>query len=442
MKPKAVKADIASKLVDKFSEFEKELNGHSKSPMHSVRKNALEDLKSHGLPGPKDEEYKYTHLVKSIEKHIDLDNVSNHCSLSDAEIDSFIFDNEDANIIVFVNGVYSAPHSNIISPVSDLIVLDFEEAFMQHPEEVIAHFGNYAAKYKDPFTSVNTAFSRNGAFVKVAPGKVIEKPVMIHFISDTRQGTPVYYPRNLFIIGEHSEVNIIESFQTFGEQPSLVNQVTEIVVSKDAKGSYYKLQLESDKAQRVDNTQIHQRKDSVFNTYTFTFGGNMVRNNLNIALEDPHCESHMYGLYLMKGNAHVDNHTVVDHIMPESFSNENYKGILDDKSTGVFNGKIFVRQDAQKTNAFQSNKNILLTDDAKMNTKPQLEIWADDVKCSHGCTTGQLDDEQMFYLRSRGISAESARAILLHAFAADVLETVKFDFIREHLDRIIHERLH
>ncbi len=441
MKSKAVKADIESKLVERFNDFEKELNGHSKSPLHMVRRSAVDLFKKDGLPGPKHEEYRYTNLVKAIEKNIDLDTISNDSSIDDAKIQSYLFAKEDANVVVFVNGVYSEKHSKLVSPLSQITILDFEEAFMQHPEEVLKHFGNYAGA-KDPFANINTAFSKNGVFIRVAPNKVVEKPVLVHFITDTSKGTPVYYPRNLFLIGENSEAHIIESYHSFGQKASLVNQVTEVVVAVNAKAWYYKLQMESELAHRIDNTQIHQKKNSVFSTYTFTFGGAMVRNNLSIELDDRHCETHMFGLSVLKGEAHVDNHTVVDHKMPDSYSNEIYKGILDDKSTGVFNGKIFVRKDAQKTNAFQSNKNILLTDDARMNTKPQLEIWADDVKCSHGCTTGQLDEEQMFYLQSRGISAVSARAMLLHAFAADVLEKIKFEFIREYIDEKIQERLH
>lgn len=433
-------ADIKEILINKYTEFEKQLNGQTGTPIHDARKAAIKSFEHSGLPGPKNEEYKYTQLGRLLPNNVDLGGSAAESALDDAAIKSFHFPHDEANVLYFVNGYFKKEISRIISPSDELSVKDITSAFREDSELLFENYGKHI-NLEDPFAALNTAFGNHGFFIKIAKNKVLSHPVIIYNITDAGAGDVVYHPRNFIWAGENSQAHVIETHQTYGKGKNFVNQAGEIVVEKSANLSYYKIQEDSAESFRVDNTQVVQHKDSVFNAYTFTFSGKMVRNNLSIRLADEHCESHMFGLYLVKGESHVDNHTVVDHVKPNSFSNEIYKGILDDKSTGVFNGKIFVRQDAQKTNAFQSNKNILLTDEANINTKPQLEIWADDVKCSHGCTTGQLDEEQLFYLRSRGMSKESARALLLLAFASDVLENITIEFLLEHLNGMIHERL-
>ncbi len=433
-------SDIKETLLNKYTEFEKSLNGQTGSPSHLARKAAIEKFEVLGLPGPKTEEYKYTHLTRLLGKEIDLGLTAQESKLSREEIEKFHFPHDEANVLYFVNGYYKSELSRILSPESELKISDLHSAFKNHEEDVQEIYGKYL-NHEDSFAALNTALSNQGVFINVEKNKVLSHPIIIYSITDTSVDTPVYYPRNIFQIGKNSQAKIIETFQTHGNGKSFINHASEIIVSESANVEYYKIQEDSEETFRVDNTQVIQYRDSVFNAYAFTFNGRIIRNNLNIRLVDEHCESHMFGLYLLKGKTHVDNHTVVDHEKADSFSNEIYKGILDEKSTGVFNGKIYVRPHAQKTNAFQSNKNILLTDEATINTKPQLEIWANDVKCSHGCTTGQLDEEQMFYLRARGISKENARAILLTAFAEDVLENIKIDFIHEHLHDLIYRRL-
>jgi Fe-S cluster assembly protein SufD len=248
-------------------------------------------------------------------------------------------------------------------------------------------------------------------------------------------------PRTLVYVSAAANVQIAEHHISLGKQDSLTNQVTEIIVEQDALVNFYKIQNEGDTASHACTTHFRQIGKSLTNATTISLSGNIVRNNLNMVMEADHGESHMYGLYLLNGKTHVDNHTIVDNVMPNCFSNELYKGIMDDESTGVFNGKIFVRQDAQKTNAYQSNKNVLLTNSASVNTKPQLEIFADDVKCSHGCTIGKLDEEALFYLRARGIGEKNAKSLLLHAFAVDILDNIKIEPLRDYVDELISERL-
>jgi Fe-S cluster assembly protein SufD len=247
----------------------------------------------------------------------------------------------------------------------------------------------------------------------------------------------------LISIGRNSSATIIEKQDSSGtEYPGFSNVVIEGFVQENAELNLYTLQADHGKRYHFGQTILWQNRNSRVNCFTLTMDGKFIRNNLQVILDGEGCETHMLGLYLVKGDTLVDNHTVVDHKKPNSFSNELYKGVIDNSAKGVFNGKIFVRPHAQKTNAFQSNRNILLSDTATVNTKPQLEIWADDVKCSHGCTTGQLDEEALFYLRTRGIYYETARAMMLYAFAGEVIDAVKDENLKIYLDSMISERLH
>jgi Fe-S cluster assembly protein SufD len=244
------------------------------------------------------------------------------------------------------------------------------------------------------------------------------------------------------VVGKSSEVTVVEKFDSIGSNPNFSNIVTEAIVAENASLNFYSIQADHGNRYQFGQTTIRQANHSRVNTYTFTLDGKFVRNNLHLQLDGEGCESHMYGLYLLHGDTLADNHTVADHRKPNSFSNELYKGVLEGNAKGIFNGKIFVRPQAQKTNAFQSNRNILLSEKATINTKPQLEIWADDVKCSHGCTTGQLDEEAMFYLRSRGIEKNTARAMMLYAFVAEVLENIPNESLKVFIDALVSERLH
>ena len=268
-----------------------------------------------------------------------------------------------------------------------------------------------------------------------------EHPVYIYHISDAGTANILSQPRSLVHIAENAQVQMVESFFTMGIAESFTNQVMEIVVEKDALLEFYKIQNDAATTSQVSTTHIRQTGKSYTHVVTISLNGGIVRNNLNVVLEAAYSEAHLYGLYFQQGQTHIDNHTVVDNVKPNCLSNELYKGIIDDKATAVFNGKIFVQPQAQKTNAYQSNKNILLSAEASVNTKPQLEIFADDVKCSHGCTIGRLNEEGLFYLQSRGINETIARSLLVHAFAVDILEHIKPVQIREYVNRMISERL-
>lgn len=430
---------MTDQLKAYFKQLESAINGAASQPWHQMRQQALQHFSAQGFPSVKDEEYKYTPLGRILQRELSLgatalaSSATNHGKKG-------IFSNEKGIHIQVENGQIITDLLPDTMPTG-LAVLSLVDANNKYPEEVQKHLGQHARYEDDPYLALNTAFAFEGVFIKVEDGTQLEEPIIIHYHNDEAVAQDMITTRNLIIAGQNSSTTILEVFSETDASTHFTNQVSEVVVMQNARLNYLKLQLSGGQAYLMDNTCIAQYRDSVVNTFTFSLEGKIIRNNLRYLLEEENCESHMYGLYVTHGQTHVDNHTVVDHKVPHCFSNEIYKGILDDASKGVFNGKIFVRPDAQKTNAFQSNKNILLSDKATINTKPQLEIWADDVSCSHGCTNGQLDEEQLFYLRSRGISKQSATAMLLHAFVNDVLDKVPLDFLREYLDREMYNRL-
>jgi len=440
---KLIKEDIDKFFIEQFQAFENSLNGESKKPLHAERKTAIDKFKTAGFPHAKDEEYKYSNIAKTFGRLFSLDNMSDGAfSLSIDEASKYFIPELDAIRLVFVNGVLDANLSDDFSSLPKGVhIQPIKIAADDYAEDFEKHFNKHEIEGADNFTDLNTAFTNGGVFVKIDKSVVAEKSIACYYFNDAKNADIVSQPRNLVIAEKNSQASVIESYITLGEHASFTNAVTEIVVEDDAIFDYYKYQNESDKAIQVGTTMVHQLGKSVFNGVTLSLNGAMLRNNLNIAVYKEHSETNMYGLYLLDGNTHVDNHTVVDHKVPNCESNEMYKGILDGKSRGVFNGKIFVRQDAQKTNAFQSNRNVVLSDDAEVDTKPQLEIWADDVQCSHGCTVGQLDADQLFYLRARGIDKKTAKSILLNAFASDVLSNIKIEAFRTLMENKIHERL-
>jgi Fe-S cluster assembly protein SufD len=409
-------------------------------PAVDSREEALSAFQNLGLPGNKTEEYKHTPVTRHLEKNFNF-SLPNAASKG-VKPESYFIPGIEANVLVFINGIFSKENSRIISGASEITILPIAEALVQKREIVLHHLTQHADFTTDALAAWNTAAWSDGLFIHVGDHKVVEKPVFIYHINDTQEGQVITASRNLILVGKSSEVTILEKFDSTGPNNGFSNQVSEIVIAENAGLELYSIQNDTANRYQYGLTYIHQSNSSRVNTYTFTLNGKLIRNNLQLALDGEGIESHMYGLYLVTNDTLADNHTVVDHRKPNSFSNELYKGIMDESSKGVFNGKIYVRPNAQKTNAFQANRNILLTDKAAVNTKPQLEIWADDVKCSHGCTTGQLDEEALFYLQARGISKETARAMMLYAFAGELLESVKHPGIRTYLDEVISERLH
>jgi Fe-S cluster assembly protein SufD len=403
------------------------------------RKNALEIFQQVGLPAPKHEEYKYTPITRELGKNFSFKEVAAEPLVKD--VTEYLIPNLDANILVFVNGVYYPALSAISSPSSQLSIENLEDALAKKNIQATEHFNQHVNIKSDAFTAWNTADWKAGLFIKVPDNTVVDKPVVIHYVNDSTVGEVVATHRNLIITGKNSHLTVVEKFNSTGGGNHFTNLLNEIVVGENAQLEYYAIQNDKGSRYQFSQTEIYQKNHSRVNTYSFNFQGKLLRTNLHLVIDGEGIESHMYGLYLLTGNTLADNHTVVDHKKPNSLTNELYKGVLDESSRGIFNGKIFVRPQAQKTNAFQANRNILLSDKAVVNTKPQLEIWADDVKCSHGCTSGQLDEEALFYLRARGIDKNTARAIMLSAFAGEITDKIPHADIRSYIDLAISERL-
>ena len=384
-----------------MSDILKSFSGFSKNNdvLSEMRHQAIESFDKLGFPTVKHEEWKYTNLKDVVTHALAFSGFNGTGKSTPDDVAKFNIAGNEAHILVFENGIYNEKLS--AGAIDDAGIKVMNLASAMELREVKQHLGNVASFEKESFVALNTAYIQDGIFIHVAKKATIEKPVHIIYINTSEDAGHVYTVRNLIVAEEGSKAVITESYHSLNTKCSgLTNSVTEVLVGKNANVELVKAQLESENTSHISFTQAIQERDSIFDTVTVTLGGKLVRNNLHIRLGDVNCTSHLFGLYLLDGEQLVDNHTLVDHAMPHCYSNELYKGVIDDKATGVFNGKIFVRQDAQKTNAYQSNKNILLSDEAQMNTKPQLEIFADDVKCTHGATTGQLDDDALFYLRA------------------------------------------
>lgn len=399
------------------------------TPFTNLREKATSFIEEKGLPGKKNEDYKYTNFTRVLEKNF-TDFAGN--SESNTESLKALVPRLSTIQLVFVNGVLSEALSAYELPegvsVEDLSKSNFaEDASIE--------------KDTDEFALLNTSNLSNGKAITLSKSALVETPIVLVHMTDSSKNQAATHPRIFIRAEENSQATIVELFIGNGDATSFTNAVTEIKCESHSVVNYIKIGNEKDNQLHVGNTNVDVAGNAIFSAVTANFGGQMVRNNLHIALHDSNSESNLYGLYMSDNKEHIDNHTVVDHQMPNCNSNELYKGIMNGHSRGVFNGKIYVQQDAQVTNAFQSNKNILLSDDASINTKPQLEIWADDVKCSHGCTTGKLDKEQLFYLKSRGIDEMSAKTLLVTAFANEVLEQIKDKQVRAYVQGLLHKKI-
>lgn len=404
----------------------------------SLRAKAFELFNKSGIPTSRNEEWKYTRLTGLTNKNFAVHTTA--VVPTKETLNNVRLQTASAAELFFVNGVFVKEISTFANDA--LAVLNLHEAAESEYKNYVQQHLNQSSKYmKDGMNALNAAFTANGLFVLVKKNKAVEQPIFIYHLTDTENDNVFVQPRSLFVVEENAQVQLVELYKNNGLHESFTNEVIEIAVYENARLEYYKVQDENENCHHVGTTHLQQVGKCFTHCVTVTLNGGTIRNNINMILEAPNNEGHLYGLYMVDGKTHVDNHSIVDNIKPNCFSNEFYKGIMDGNSTGVFNGKIFVRQDAQKTNAYQSNKNVLMSDNASVNTKPQLEIFADDVKCSHGCTIGQLDEDALFYLRARGIGEKKAKALLLHAFAADILEQVKIEVLKNYLEKKIDERL-
>lgn len=406
--------------------------------LQNSRQEAIAVFKEKGFPTRKDEAWRFTSLSTLLKNDF---SVSKHVksSVTAAQIRPFLVEG-DSYKIVFINGFFDAELSD--KNIKDFLISPFSEILKSNEaSEFVSNYFNKETRKDDVFTALNTAFTHDGICIYIAKNKVIEKPIQLLFISTNSDESACYQPRNIIEVGENAQVRIVETHQSISEETVLTNVVTEIFLEKNAILDYYKIQNDTLKASLIDNTYISQKENSNASVHTFSFGGELTRNNLNFYHHGEHLESTLKGITILSGAQHVDNYTLVNHAQPHCESHQDYKAILSDKSTGVFNGKIMVEKIAQKTNAYQQNDTILLSEKATINTKPQLEIFADDVKCSHGCTVGELNKDALFYLQTRGIPQKAGEALLTYAFANTVLESVKIPALEEKVSSMISNKL-
>lgn len=403
------------------------------------RTSALQKFLQTGFPTKKDEEYKYTNLREITEKDYNFFPNSNH-NITKEQLDELHLGEEHFDWIVFVNGVLHKELSKI--SIENVEFLSFRYALNDANHlEVFDNYFNKLADQENVFVNLNSAYTRDGFFMKVPKNVVIEKPIHVFYLSQNQEENTFYNTRNLLIAEEGSKVEIIESHHNFDSSFVFTNSVTEIFTGKNAKADWHKLQNDSDTSYLIDNTFTKQERDSLATVNTFSFGGKLVRNNLDFIHNGENINSFMNGITIIGKEQLVDHHTAVHHNQPNCESYQNYKGIFKDKAHGVFNGKVFVDKIAQKTNAYQQNNNVLLSEGATIDTKPQLEIFADDVKCSHGCTVGQLNKDAMFYLQARGISKKEAQALLLYAFANDAMQNIDIEPLKLKISKLLAEKL-
>jgi len=423
----------------RFDVFEQSLNGAKSTSVHAMRRGAMQRFKELGFPTTRQEEWRFTNIlpITKIQFQPILRNELHGVTKSDLQ--PYALDH--ALRLVFVDGMFSQELSDSSSHPAGLIAGSLAETLKKHPDTIQSYFNYLVMGEENAFTTLNTAFLWDGAYISVPQGVILENPIQLLFVATHREQVYAAQPRNLIIAGIDSQCKIIETYVGLAQNTYLTNTVTEISLGDNAVVEHDKFQVEGVNAYHIGTTHVQMNAASRFTSNVISLGGSIVRNNLTARFDAEGAECILNGLSLGRGTQVVDNHTVIDHAKPHCASHELYKSILDGASKGIFNGKVFVRKDAQKTDAKQTNKTLLLSDDATMNTKPQLEIFADDVKCTHGATIGQLDDEQIFYLRSRGIGLDAARDILTSAFAGDVVNRITIEPFRRQVERMIHDRL-
>lgn len=428
--------DLKEKLLSSFMVFEDHVDNYTY--VHDIRNDAIKIFDEKGFPTKKEEAWKYTSLNKILKEDYSVFPKQEN-AIEYRDVKKYFIHDIDTYKIVFIDGKYSSHLSQTTHDGMDICLMS---AAFSKPKYrlVIENYFNKAAS-KDSLPSLNTAFSSEGAYIHIPKNKLVEKPIQIIHFSTGNESAIMLQPRNLIVIDENSHVQIIERHQSLTNNAVLTNSVTEIFTNKRAIVDYYKIQNDTLNASLIDNTFIKQKQESVASVHTFSFGGKLTRNNLNFYQHGERIDSTLKGVTIIGNKQHVDHNTLVHHIEPNCESHQDYKGIFDENSTGVFNGKVVVEKEAQKTNAFQANNNILISDKASINTKPQLEIFADDVKCSHGCTIGQLDESALFYMQSRGIPKKEAKALLMYAFSNNVLSSVKIPEMKQRITKIIANKL-
>ncbi|HKO16432.1 MAG TPA: Fe-S cluster assembly protein SufD [Gemmatimonadaceae bacterium] len=434
----AERNDAVESFADAFRAFADAEGAEAPAAIQAMRDAAMDRFRALGFPTTKNEDWHYTSVAPLVEPEYVLV-PSRSGDVRPAQLAPFRFGQSDWHTIVFVNGRFAPELSSLGGLPAGVRVLDLPAAWREAPE-LVRPLGRITSYDERAFTALNTAFMLDGAVVHVAPEVEVGRPIHLLHVTDATAAKSMMHPRNLVSIGRHARATVLESYVSLSDAVYLVNAVTEVAVAEGATLQHYTLQQEGMRAYHVGTIETIQARDSHYVSFSFATGAELSRTNVYTRLDGVGCGATLNGLYMLDGDQHCDHQTMIVHAQPNTYSRELYKGVLDGRSHGVFNGKVYVHPEAQKTDGKQTNNTLLLSETAQVDTKPQLEIFADDVKCTHGATVGRLDEVALFYMKSRGISRELARRLLTYAFAADVIETLEQPAVREDLERLTLQR--
>ena len=425
--------------LQNFTDFQRRAAGRNLPWLRKLREDAFARFAEVGFPTTRDEDWRFTNISPIVRTQFRLPG-NTLVQLPPAELKSWNIEGSAARL-VFVNGRYAPELSRIDALAKGVAVSSLREQIEGHSDSLSKQLGQHASAQRDAFVALNTAFLEDGAYVHVRRGVVAEAPIHLLFVSSSDHTALMTHPRNLLVFEDQSQGTVVEEYVSLGGSAMLSNSVTELVAGDDAHVSHYMIEREHEEAFNVSTLRIQQGRTANVASHSFLLGGGLVRNNVHPVLAGEGGECLINGLFVGSGKQHLDNYMHVEHASPHCASRQFYNGILDDKAHGVFHGRIVVHKDAQKTDAKQTNRNLLLSDDAQIDTKPQLEIYADDVKCTHGATIGQIDENALFYLRSRGLSEAEARQLLLLAFASECVERMRPGAAQIYVEQLIHEHL-
>jgi len=437
------KNDSSEKFIELFRLYENTLNGQKNYVGHTIQKTAIQRLGNEvDFPTSRNEDWKYTSVVKLLQPQYQQ---PQSVDIKTADISTFLFEGLDAYLLVFVNGKYNKILSSKDELSKKIIVQDISAGLQEDgltKATASEYLNKWASEVNNSFMVLNTALAQNGIYIYVPDGLVVDRPIHILNIAHAEEEPTVISPQKIIVAGENSKLIIIETYHhlTNSQQTYFTNTVSQLVLKRNAIVDHYRIQDEGENAFFINNTEVDQMRDSTYSSYVVDLGGKLVRNNLSSILKDSGTSTNFYGIYVGINKQHIDNQTFIDHAYPNCNSNELYKGVLTDNAKGVFNGKIKVRPDAQKTNAFQKNHSLVLSKGASMNSKPQLEIFADDVKCSHGATIGKINEDALYYMRSRGLSKKEATSVLKQAFLTEITELIKIDPVREKVEQMLVDK--
>lgn len=425
--------------LSEFARVERSLPGTADTWLSQMRQGALARFREADFPSTRLENWKYTD-VRPIQNHA-FDVITENVSLSLSDIETLLPADLDAHRLVFVNGRYSASLSAVEKLPGGVQLTSLSQKLSAPDDGLRSHLSQVINGQATAFSDLNGAFMSDGLYLSVADGVVLDKPVHVLFIGTQTEHPAMAHVRNIYRLGAGAEASVIEHYAGMPNSQYFTNSVTEILTERNAGLFFYKLQQESERAYHVAGIHAKHARDSRFRAYSADLGGRLVRTDLNSRLDGEGADSRLYGVYMPRGKQHIDNHTRIDHASPHGTSSEFYKGIIDGRGRGVFNGKVVVHKHAQKTDSEQKSEALLLSKHAEVDAKPELEIYADDVKCQHGSTVGQLDEEAVFYLRSRGVSRDTARSLLTYSFANEVIREIRLEALRKHLERHLLARL-